>query len=208
MTQHSREDSTLDGMWLARLQADWAAGHALVEPPEWVTNRARRLFRDHLASQAATRRPGIVDRIRAVLVFDSWNHREPALGPTMGGVRSASLAANVTNERQMLFQAPNLVDIDIRFLPNPDGRSWRLQGQVAALVGKPVTEGRLNLVTSDTPPPREVASLVMDRLGQFHLPSLSSGRYDFLVDLDRGHFSVLDIDIEPPKRRDGFTTII
>ena len=50
----------------------------LVEPPDWVRERARRLFESRRALQA----PTLFTRIRASLIFDS---RRPGLAPVSRG---------------------------------------------------------------------------------------------------------------------------
>lgn len=82
------------------------------DPPLHVVNRALRLFR----SQPAPAQPGLLQRVLAVLQFDSLT-AQPAFG-----VRSGQ-----TGLRQVLYQAAGR-DLDLRIVTVAAG--WQVTGQV------------------------------------------------------------------------------
>jgi hypothetical protein len=165
------------GAWIADVRAAFAVG-GLVEPPDWVRERARRLFRARLAQHPAraTSRT-VMARVRASLVFDS---RRPGMAPA--GVRSAGV---LEGPWQLLYRGGD-VDIDLLVRPNQDGRTLNVRGQAMSLVGDSVGAGIVEALPSDLP--RRLHSTAtpsarseVEASGEFALPNLKRGRYDVLL---------------------------
>src|SRR5258707_15034029 len=96
-----------DDAWLANVRAAFSTAE-LVEPPDWVRDRAKRAFRSR-----ATRTAPIFERVRASLIFDS---RKPGLA--QAGVRSPGVLDAVRQgPRPLLYRAGNR-DLDPRLPPN------------------------------------------------------------------------------------------
>lgn len=145
----------------------------LVEPPGWVRERARRLFRN----RAPAALPSFFGRIRASLVHDS---RRAGLAPA--GVRSL---AWLGGPWQLLYRGGN-VDVDLLVRPNGDGRTINVRGQALAVAGHSVGSGTVEALPSDVPrklqghiPP--AARTKLEASGEFALPNLERGRYDVLL---------------------------
>ena len=116
-------ESPEDGAWLASASADWTATGAplpLVEPPPWVLSRAKRLFRERTAAQAAPPGLPLVERVRAALLFDS--RRRGVFGPAPLGVRGTDAFASPSRPSawQLLYRGAD-VDVDVLIRSNPDG---------------------------------------------------------------------------------------
>ena len=165
--------------WIADVRATLAAG-GLVEPPEWVRKRAGALFRTrhaqpHRAARSSPR--GVVERVRATLVFDS---RRPGLVPA--GVRSAGA---FDGPWQLLYRGGD-VDIDLLVRPNQDGRTLNVRGQAMSLVGGGVGVGVVEALPADLPRKLHGSALPsvrseVEASGEFALSNLKRGRYDVLV---------------------------
>jgi hypothetical protein len=172
--------------WIADVRTVLAVG-GLVEPPDWVRERARKLFRTRLAqhpTHAASRT--VLARVRAALEFDS---RRPRNAPA--GVRSAGV---VEGPWQLLYRGGD-VDIDLLIRPNQDGRTLNVRGQAMSLVGDSVGAGVVEALPSDLPrrsrsavPP--TARSEVEASGEFALPNLKRGRYDVLL-----HFGGREIEL-------------
>src|SRR3977135_337409 len=87
-----------DDAWLANVRAAYSAAE-LVEPPDWVRDRAKRAFRS-----TAARAAPIVERVRATLVFDSRKS-----GLAQAGVRSPGVLDAVREGPwQLLYRRGNV----------------------------------------------------------------------------------------------------
>src|SRR5437762_7678437 len=131
-----------DNAWLANLRAASSAAE-LVEPPDWVRDRAKRAFRPRAARAASTQ---ILARVRASLIFDS---RKPGIAPA--GVRSPGVLDAVREGPwQLLYRGGN-VDVDLLVRPNKDGRTMNVLGQALTLGGDSVCAGVVEALPADLP---------------------------------------------------------
>jgi hypothetical protein len=160
--------------WLNDVR-DAVRGGELVEPPEWVKERARRLFKGLALATWPT--PHIINRIRASLVRDSRRH-----GFASAGVRSLGAHGGPW---QLLYRGGN-VDVDLLVRPNQDGRTINLRGQALAIEGHSVGSGIVEALPADQPrrlegrvPPSARSRL--EASGEFALPNLARGRYDVFL---------------------------
>jgi hypothetical protein len=172
-----------DAAWLADVRA--ALAHAdLVEPPDWVRERARRLFRTRTTTALAS--ATLLARVRASLLFDS---RRPGLAAA--GVRSAGL---LDGPWQLLYRGGD-VDVDLLVRPNQDGRTMNVRGQALSLLGEHVGMGTVEATPTDIPrrlhgPIEPSARTELDPSGEFALSNLERGRYDVLL-----RFGVREIEL-------------
>jgi len=160
-----------DYQWLRGVR-DAVLDGGLVEPPDWVRERARQLFRDPRRRSAR----GLVERVRAALVFDSRRS-----GLAHAGVRAAAV---LEGPWQLLYRGGD-VDIDLLVRPNQDGHTTSVRGQALALTGASIDAGVVEATPADEPRPRGGAELSvrseLEPTGEFALSNLERGRYDVLV---------------------------
>jgi hypothetical protein len=166
--------STKDAAWLADIRT--AISNAdLVEPPDWVRERAHRLFRTRMTSPSAA--STLLARVRASLVFDS---RRPGLA--LAGVRSLGV---LDGPWQLLYRGGD-VDVDLLVRPNQDGRTMNVRGQALSLAGVAVGTGTVEATPTDEPrrlhgPLSPSARTEVEASGEFALSNLERGRYDVLL---------------------------
>src|SRR5579859_4987163 len=159
-----------DVAWLADVRAALSQPE-LIEPPDWVRERARRLFDARGASPTGSAR--LLERVRAALVFDS------RLGLAPGGVRSAGA---LDGPWQLLYRGGD-VDVDLLVRPNQDGRTTNVRGQALSLAGESVGAGVVEARPADEPrrlhgPTEPLARTELEASGEFALSNLERGRYD------------------------------
>jgi len=163
-----------DAAWLADVRA--ALAHTdLIEPPDWVRERARRLFRARTSTPSVS--ATLLARVRASLLFDS---RTPGLAAA--GVRSLGV---LDGPWQLLYRGGD-VDVDLLVRPNQDGRTMNLRGQALSLLGEYVGMGTVEATPADIPRPlrgpvEPSARTELDPSGEFALSNLERGRYDVLL---------------------------
>jgi len=163
--------------WIADVRATLAA-EPLVEPPNWVRERARGIFSarlGHRPAPAASR--DLLARVRAALIFDS---RRPGLAPS--GVRSAGV---LEGPWQLLYRGGD-VDVDLLVRPNQDGRTLNVRGQAMSAGSESVGVGVVEAKRSDLPrrlhgPATPSARSEVEASGEFALSNLTRGRYDVLL---------------------------
>jgi hypothetical protein len=188
----TREQGEPDVAWLAGVRLVWTLGD-LVEPPVWIRQRARRLFRSH---RAAGDRPTLVSRIRATLIFDS---RRQGLGAA-AGVRSGTVLGGTRPGPWQLLYRSGDVDIDLFVRPNQDGRTMNVRGQALSLgttsIGTGVVEALLTEQTRAQPsePPDPVRSAV-ELSGEFALTNLERGRYDVFLRFGTRQIELNDVEL-------------
>jgi hypothetical protein len=145
----------------------------LVEPPDWVRQRARQLFHN--------RRPvtprDVIERVRASLVFDSRRSN-----PALAGVRGAAV---LEGPWQLLYRGGD-VDIDLLVRPNQDGRTTSVRGQALPLTGASIDAGVVEAMLVDEPRSLHAGGAPSARSelepgGEFALSNLERGRYDVLL---------------------------
>jgi hypothetical protein len=164
-----------DGL-VAELRGLRASGD-LVEPPGWVRDRARRLFR-----QGTSAKPSLISRIKATLAFDS---RQPGLRPA--GIRSAGILDTLAEGPWQLLYRGGDVDVDLLVKPNQDGRTLTVRGQALSVAGDDFgAHGVVEALPADVPKrlhgvaePSAVSDL--EPTGEFALSNLERGRYDVLL---------------------------
>jgi hypothetical protein len=165
----------------------------LVEPPAWVRQRAKRLFRSVAAERE---RPTLLSRLRANLIFDS---RRQGLGATAGVRSGAVLGGTRPGPWQLLYRGGD-VDIDLLVRPNQDGRTTSVRGQALSLgataVGAGVVEAQpvdyLRTSPGDAPDP--VRSEV-EPSGEFALTNLEPGRYDVFLRFGAHEIELNDVEL-------------
>jgi hypothetical protein len=146
----------------------------LVEPPDWLRERARSLFKVHRVVPSS---PPLVTRVRASLVFDS---RRPGLA--LAGVRSLG---GLDGPWQLLFRGGD-VDVDLLVRPNRDGHTLNVRGQALTLGGGGMGLGVVEALPADAPRPlrghaEPTARTELEPSGEFALSNLEHGRYDVLL---------------------------
>jgi hypothetical protein len=185
--------------WIDGVGADWHAT-SLVEAPEAVVARGKRAFQAR--AQADQGLVGAVRRFRATLVFDSRQTAGGLAGARDGGaLGNLALRGGHTLDRprhaswQLLYRGSD-VDIDMLIRPNADGETMSVRGQALTLDGGPVSEGRLEVLSSGRGLPEEwVAETALDHAGEFALPRIQPGRYHMLLRLDAREVELTDIDL-------------
>jgi hypothetical protein len=95
------------------------------DPPEWVTRRALDLYSE--AREAASRRGirGLLNRLRAALVFDS-------LAGSAGGLDDAIPARNAASENRQLLYSALPYDVDLLVTPSGTSSGFSVAGQILA----------------------------------------------------------------------------
>ena len=177
------DQRSTDAAWLADVRA--ALAHAdLIEPPDWVRERARRLFRTRTSTPTVS--ATLLARVRASLLFDS---RTPGLAAA--GVRSLGV---LDGPWQLLYRGGD-VDVDLLVRPNQDGRTMNVRGQALSLLGEFVGIGTVEATPADIPRPlhgpvEPSARTELDPSGEFALSNLERGRYDVLL-----RFGVREIEL-------------
>jgi hypothetical protein len=180
-----------DDAWLAELRAAFSAAE-LIEPPDWVRERAKRAFRSRAISAA----PAILDRVRASLLFDS---RQRGLSPA--GVRSYGVL-DVVREGpwQLLYRGGN-VDVDLLVRPNKDGHTMNVRGQALTLGGDSVGLGIVEALPAHLPRtvhgPKTLPSATtnVDASGEFAISNLERGRYDVLLRFGAHEIELSDVEL-------------
>jgi hypothetical protein len=151
----------------------------LMDAPEWVIQRALTMFPGKQPMKAAT--GSVLQRIMAVLTFDSANTLSPAFG-----IRSAYPAT-----RQMLFSAHGR-DVDLRLVPahSEGGPAWDVLGQILG----PDEGGTVTILGESN----EWRSMLSE-LSEFRVCGIPHGAYTVTLYLN-GTTIVLPEFHVPPKR--------
>lgn len=163
--------------WLRQVTDSMKADDSL-EPPVWVTRRAVRLFEQ----QGPRRRPSLLQRFSAGLVFDNTWHAQ------LAGVRGGSLAPT----RQMLFSSDD-IDVDVRVDGTADQGEVTLVGQVLPNVddGRDLSGVEVHLLQGR----RELFHRTTDRLGEFTVGRLPHGKYRLLIRLADREITIPSFEI-------------
>jgi hypothetical protein len=141
-------------------------------PAAWVNN-AKSLWAAREKSpnsSAPSVVQDIIERIRAVLSFDSWT-----VSPLASGLRSMP-----SQTRHLLFSAQGR-DVDLRI--NPSANRFSLSGQVLG----PDEFGALELAKNDeqSASSRSVRVVTFNRYGAFTIDDLSPGTYFVTLRMNR-----------------------
>jgi hypothetical protein len=158
-----------------------AASDDTLEPPQWVLNRATRIF------ETQRQRPALAKRIGeaiASLIFDSF------AAPALGGVRSTETA-----NRQLLYRAGDY-SIDLQIFPSEHARA-ELNGQVlkeSDLSFESVSGLKLDIARDA----RVIFSAVTNEMGEFKIRGIELGVYSLRVQLPEGNITVTDLPVSEP----------
>lgn len=190
----TRERGNPDPAWIVDVRALWAQGD-LIEPPAWVRERAKRLFRTR--TLPASRPNALLSRLRASLIFDS---RRQGLGAPVG-VRSGVVTGGTRPGPWQLLYRGGDVDVDLLVRPNQDGRTSNVRGQALSLVGASIGAGVVEAMPSDVP--RQLhndddASVRRSQVapsGEFALPNVERGRYDMLLRFGAHEIELSDVEL-------------
>lgn len=189
----TRERGTPDPAWIVDVRALLAQGD-LIEPPNWVRERAKRLFRTRTA---APRSNALLSRLRASLIFDS---RRQGLGAPVG-VRSGVVTGGTRPGPWQLLYRGGDVDVDLLVRPNQDGRTSNVRGQALSLVGATIGAGVVEAMPSDVPrqlhedDQSSVRRSAVAPSGEFALPNLKRGRYDMLLRFGAHEIELSDVEL-------------
>ncbi len=137
----------------------------LETPPEWLEKSVIASWVMRNRTNEVQTGGGVLERLLAVLRFDSY-----ALSPMAQGVRSGHRSV-----RQLLFSARDC-DIDIRIAPARGniGRTWQVSGQVLG----PQSNGSVFLEGMQAK-----QKVVVDELGEFQFEAVNEGDYTMTLDL-------------------------
>ncbi len=158
------------------------AAVTLPDAPAVLVRAAVGLFRAAQPSPLMAAATGVLQRIRAVLTFDSW-----ATGPAALGLRSMPAQGQA---RHMLFNAQGR-DIDLRILSAAD--SFVLAGQILGPDDKGMVE--LSVDTHTDHSPISARSVVIDDLGGFQMTDVRAGTYWMTLRLGNEAVELPAIDV-------------
>ncbi len=137
---------------------------ALPDAPPALVRSAIAIFRDAQPSPLLKAADNLLQRIRAVLTFDSW-----ATGPAALGLRSMPAQSQ---SRHMLFSAAGR-DIDLRIISSAN--SYVLAGQILGPDETGSVELSINTLEPQAAP--NLRTTTLDELGAFHLDAINAGTY-------------------------------
>jgi hypothetical protein len=162
----------------AEIERGLRSARQLEHAPEHVIQRALAQWQARPQAQDA---PGLLQRVRAALSFDSAGVSPLAFGArTVGGTT-----------RQLLFSAAGH-DIDLRIsaASNDPAGPWSLMGQVLG----PQAQGMVALIDTQG---RSLGESALSELGEFRLPAVAPGRY--IVRLRIGQREIELPEVELPQ---------
>ena len=154
-----------------------AQREVLREPPESLVERAVELFE----SRKRKPRVGFLERIEAVLVFDSLTQ------PSLAGVRRIGITG-----RQLLYRAGSL-DIDLRVVEGDDPKLSDLMGQILRKKKGLISVAGLELLLKKGR--KKIQSTRADSWGEFSFSKLSPGRYRVEVNLPGQRVEIRGIQV-------------
>ena len=192
--RRSKDSRDTEPSWVSEVQSAWLASRAdLAEPPIWVSERAKRLFRTEPGALPEPVRA--FARIRATLVFDSRKS-----GPAPAGVRSAATFSTIASGPWQLLYRGGDVDVDLLVRPNQDGRTAHVRGQALPLAGAPVGRGVVEATPADAPralrgAERPAVRSELEPTGEFALPNVERGRYDVLLRFGTREIELSDVEL-------------
>jgi hypothetical protein len=169
-------DPEQDYTWILRVGEALQAGD-LVNPPDPVRERASRLF--HTRQLA----PGLLQRVRAALIFDSRRRDLARAGVRASGVMEGSW--------QLLYRGGD-VDIDLLVRPNQDGQTLSVRGQALSLAGAGITGGEVEALPLAQ---GRQSRAQLEPTGEFALSNLERGRYDMFVRVGAREIELNDVEL-------------
>lgn len=156
-----------DVAWIRRFLAA-SKSITLDRPPA----RVREVLRRRFESRAESRQPpGLFQRIRAMLSFDSGTQ------PAVAGIRSA---ASEGMQRQLIFTT-DIVEIALNLQPRTDDKRIDIVGQVFASDQVALEELSVQLLRNGT----EIGLTGADELGEFMFEAVPADEYDLIVTADQ-----------------------
>jgi hypothetical protein len=179
-------DQDQDYTWIRWVRDALSAGE-LVEPPDWVRQRAHQVFQSCEPRPA----PTLIECVRASLVFDSRRS-----GMAEAGVRAGTV---LDGPWQLLYRGGD-VNIDLLVRPNQDGRTMNVRGQALALGSAAIDAGSVEALPADVPRPLRGAAdpsarSNLGQSGEFALANLERGRYDVLVRFGAREIELNDLEL-------------
>ena len=158
------------------------AAVALPDAPPAIVRSAIALFRDAQPSPLKLAADAVLQRIRAVLTFDSW-----ATGPAALGLRSMPAQSE---SRHMLFSAQGR-DIDLRIVSAAN--SYVLAGQILG----PDDTGMFELAVDTHSDQRALSArtVAIDDLGSFQMTDVRAGTYWMTLRLGNDAVELPAIDV-------------
>lgn len=155
---------------------------ALPDAPEAMIKSAVGLWRAAHPAPAKPAAQGVLDRIRAVLTFDSWS-----ASPTALGLRSMPAQSQT---RHMMFSARGR-DIDLRIVSSAE--SYVLAGQILG----PDETGLIELAvdTASEQAMQTLRTTTLDELGAFRLDNVHAGTYWMTLKLAGDAVELPPIDV-------------
>ncbi len=171
----------------ARCQGNWdwiqrivnvTATDDSVEPPQWVLNRAVRLFESH----GPQHKPSVWQRIAASLVFDSLIQPQPV------AIRQTTQAA-----RQCLYRAGEW-DVDLSFEAGEDPETVNITGQI--LKGEGLAQEVVGIPVHLIQGGQTVASTAANRLGEFTFDHIAPGAYSLSIQLTDEHLWIEHLEVK------------
>lgn len=157
------EEARKDAAWI---RAFLAASESITldRPPTRVREVLRRRFESFAE---AKRSPGLFQRIRAILTFDSGNR------PAVAGIRSA---ATQGMQRQLIFTT-DIAEVALNLQPGAQDKQIEIVGQVFAPDRVALEELSIQLLRNDA----EVELTGADELGEFTFKGVPAGEYELIV---------------------------
>jgi hypothetical protein len=150
-----------------------AATDRSFDPPEWVTRRAVQLFSEAREAAAARGVRGLLARLRAALVFDSFAPGAAEVAPVRSGGAEA---------RQLLYMAP-LFDVDLLVAPSGGAPRLNVTGQVLPSADAEF-EGVGGLTAELERDGEVVAVAETSDFGEFTFEDVAPGVYDLRLGRD------------------------
>jgi hypothetical protein len=169
--------STLDDDEFSRLLK---AAVDMPDAPPALVRAAASLWPSRESSTPNTTNHALLNRVLAVLSFDSW-----AVSTASLGLR----AVQSNQSRQLIFTAPGR-DIDVRIVSSND--SYVLAGQILG----PDESGAVELsVNTESQSARVIHKSNIDDLSSFHIDNLRAGTYWMTLTLSSGEIELPPIQV-------------
>ncbi len=160
----------------------------LPDAPAALIRSATDLWRAAQPSPLRAAAEGVLQRIRAVLTFDSWS-----VAPTALGLRSMP---SQSATRHLLFNAQGR-DIDLRILSAAN--SYVLAGQILGPDDTGLVELSVDTDTFDVRTSQTVRTTTLDELGAFNLDGVHAGTYWMTLRLGGDAIELPAIDVGERK---------
>lgn len=178
--QHADGSTLAELEWLREF-LDTAEQGRLAEPPPVVREALVQQFEER---RRGKRGPGWIDRLKAVLTFDSATQLAAA------GTRSVHVRGK---PRQMVYDS-DLAEIALNVFPNDRDQHLTLTGQVFPKRGLSIEGLSVQLVDASRFSQQSLVNL--DEIGEFTLEMIPPGRYDLYLSAEGVEIALPDIDLQ------------